>query len=787
MALRNRGWRTFAAVALLTLLLLAGLAFPLASAQAGSIFNPTAPAGNMPSVALPEVADFSFSDLPSFSEAGGIDFGAIDPSLIDRLGYDPSVFWKAGDHLESILDLGTLAPYTTLANWSLNTISGFVPGARWASIPLSAAVFLSNHSIEDIVDAVPLLGGYRLGEVRPIYDFLASELGWNPIQGGAMARLPLRRIADSVFGTVKFDLGEFDFEKYLISDVPNLDSMPFSNLVDWEKIKLGDIPFLDVVRWGSFGLGIVDLLTTAVARVDVVFGDAEGNQKERGRETVTGSYREGFAVPCDEESCSYLELTDVIDLGSLPGLPSVHGKQWISGKSQKVMGGSGFLVGEEPTGRNPFGPVFKVVMTDVSESEGKATFSLYFRLCFSFFGISACTPYILGPFPWFPASEGEIIVLGLDGGEGDAGSSGGGGLRPSREELEKLLREKNPEFAGKIERIAGQQPDYGEPGYYEDAVDTGASCSTYKGVHMGYLRQAIANVESLGSGDYRAVGEYVIADGGRNRGRALGKYQIMSYEPEIVRYVGSRPGGREFLARISGNEISVSEMQETMRTLFPPALQEKVVEEQFKRRINDARRKVNGGSEREVVYHLAGWYNPLGGGLNRGYAKRVTDYYFNNGLRAGVNGKCRAARSEGGCAGKLIVPTSGRWTSGYGNRVHPIHGDVRMHRGVDIGAPTGTPVRAADGGVVIYRGWIGGYGNVIQIRHCNGWVTWYCHLHTFQVSLNQRVSQGQIIATVGSTGGSTGPHLHFELHVSQGRQPVDPEKHLPKIPGSPRP
>lgn len=116
--------------------------------------------------------------------------------------------------------------------------------------------------------------------------------------------------------------------------------------------------------------------------------------------------------------------------------------------------------------------------------------------------------------------------------------------------------------------------------------------------------------------------------------------------------------------------------------------------------------------------------------------------------------------------GRLIRPVSGPITSPYGMRWG------RMHEGVDIGAATGTPVKAAASGRVTAAGWNGGYGNWIKIVHTPGLATGYAHLSSLGVRSGQAVGQGATIGQVGSTGDSTGPHLHFEVHVN-GR-PVNP-------------
>src|SRR5207244_13313636 len=127
--------------------------------------------------------------------------------------------------------------------------------------------------------------------------------------------------------------------------------------------------------------------------------------------------------------------------------------------------------------------------------------------------------------------------------------------------------------------------------------------------------------------------------------------------------------------------------------------------------------------------------------------------------------------------GVLSVPIPGApITSGFGPRVHPIYGDVRMHTGIDFGAGYGTPIHAAADGVVMSAGALGGYGNATVIDHGNGLATLYAHQSGMLVAPGQRVSRGQVIGYVGCTGLCTGPHLHFEVRVRG--TPVDPMQYL---------
>jgi murein DD-endopeptidase MepM/ murein hydrolase activator NlpD len=143
-----------------------------------------------------------------------------------------------------------------------------------------------------------------------------------------------------------------------------------------------------------------------------------------------------------------------------------------------------------------------------------------------------------------------------------------------------------------------------------------------------------------------------------------------------------------------------------------------------------------------------------------------------NSLTGVING----SSGGGGGTGSLIWPVNGPVTSPFGWRVNPILGSREFHTGIDIGVGYGTPIHAADSGTVIYATWMGGYGNVIIIDHGRGISTLYAHQSSLAVGNGAKVSRGQTIGYVGSTGFSTGPHLHFEVRLNGN--PVDPMAYL---------
>jgi murein DD-endopeptidase MepM/ murein hydrolase activator NlpD len=123
-----------------------------------------------------------------------------------------------------------------------------------------------------------------------------------------------------------------------------------------------------------------------------------------------------------------------------------------------------------------------------------------------------------------------------------------------------------------------------------------------------------------------------------------------------------------------------------------------------------------------------------------------------------------------------LWPAEGRLQSYFGHRVDPFSGEGAVHTGVDIVAPTGTPVHASADGVVLYATWMGGYGRLMVVDHGNGFQTYYAHLSRFAAMPGQEVRQGELIAYIGATGRVTAPHLHYE--VRQHGTPRNPSRFM---------
>ncbi|MCB0318289.1 MAG: M23 family metallopeptidase [Bdellovibrionales bacterium] len=131
-------------------------------------------------------------------------------------------------------------------------------------------------------------------------------------------------------------------------------------------------------------------------------------------------------------------------------------------------------------------------------------------------------------------------------------------------------------------------------------------------------------------------------------------------------------------------------------------------------------------------------------------------------------------------ANSFVYPLmSPRISSSYGLRKHPVLKVKKHHSGLDLAAPSGAPIRAISDGVVVFADPFGAYGNFVVIEHGNGLTSHYGHCETISVKQKQKVSAGEIIATVGKTGRVTGPHLHLEIR-SHGT-PQDPENYIPYL------
>ena len=214
-------------------------------------------------------------------------------------------------------------------------------------------------------------------------------------------------------------------------------------------------------------------------------------------------------------------------------------------------------------------------------------------------------------------------------------------------------------------------------------------------------------------------------------------------------------------------------LQAELQQYFPPEEQNSLFRADQENLINRAAKQGFSGSrliERVGQMHFGGpsadidfgSSDALGVLSGKTYGEKLANAYEN----AAKSGQKTCGKSTG----KLInpVPSGYQITSGFGYRVHPTSGEWKMHSGIDLAAPIGTPIVAADGGTVVEAGIVGGYGNFVEIEHEDGSKTWYGHLNTIHVKVGDPISQGEQLGTMGSTGVSTGSHLDFGVRLADG-------------------
>jgi LAS superfamily LD-carboxypeptidase LdcB len=294
-------------------------------------------------------------------------------------------------------------------------------------------------------------------------------------------------------------------------------------------------------------------------------------------------------------------------------------------------------------------------------------------------------------------------------------------------------------------------------------VSDGKTAAAYKGVDIAAFKNAITNVESRTTGLYKAVGVYV-NDGQGNIGRALGKYQFMSYGP-AKDIIGAKSGGAQFLAAMSNPNIDGSSYSAQVDQLFTSAEQEALMDAQVKHLADlVASQGLTGDRliKRMAEMHTGGDGAPSG--VDNKYSDSVVADYKKGGCVAG----------SGTSTGNLQYPVSAPISEGYLTDSNNWRG--RPHLAIDFRSPMGTPIHAADGGVVTFAGWDGDCGNRVTIDHKNGFTTTYCHMSQLNTAKGTPVSVDQVIGLVGSTGHSTGPHLHFA--VRKNGEPVNPLLYL---------
>ena len=682
------------------------------------------------------------------------DLGPLQSSSSVNVPGQGQVTLAAGTNAADLFTVGQLNTFG-FTDLSLDQISAATQ-LPLAQTPLSQFPFLQTLTVSQLVQSIPGLDQTPWSEVAPIQALVQQ-------QGIAVLGTTVGEIAPQLQGTIG-QLGD-QLGNFSVTQIPGLSGVSLGQLPGINLAKIADIPGLS--QFPLFNpLSIKDWFVP----FDIPFGMSEckigGDCHEHNIDNTASGNAKNMAIPCmggAKQSCAHIEVRrNFIN-------PTQH-IRWIS-KEQKVSGGSGLgsaICDKEPTGRFPLGLNPKVVLEKIDEKAGKIEFALYFSVHVDL--DESDSAHCVGPFPmpvFGSAKEKQLILFGPDNVPPNSPFASGVNAALC------AAQASNP-AAGSTTPIA--------------AASSAGSSGTYKGVNLDALKSAISNVESLGTGGYQAIGVYIPDDGAGNHGRGLGKYQFMSYGP-AKDIILQKPGGQAFLSQIDSPYTNIAQMQPQVTQFFTSQEQETLMNSQVKQLIDIAQSQ--GYSGDNLISRVAQMHN---GGI--GAAPGSSSQYSASVLASYKSGGGSSSTGSAPCGNSgasPIVPTScdgthklyqrpaqGPLTSPYGWRNDPYLGGWKLHAGQDVGAEYGSPVVAADCGVVIDvadTNVSGGYGNMIKLKHPDGNITLYGHMSQFKVMNGAQVLRGQVIGLVGSTGFSTGPHLHFEVHPG-GNAAVNPAPYV---------
>lgn len=354
-----------------------GLIMPKASAQV--------PVINSPNGFTPDWSRLKFSEM-IISSDGQVTYPGTRGNETRT--------WTAGQSIAEFMELGDFeTPELAIEKLNISTIAR-VQGINLSDLRLDDFQLTQWQTLPNLVRAVPGLGNRSIGNVPPIRDF-ARRFG---INRGTIANVSrYSNLRNVQIGRV------INLRNYPLTSIPNIQNASVNRFANWQDSKINGVPGLSTLTWDNLpGLQTLDL--SFIGKVDLVLRDIEANRTR----SISGSYQEGFNVPCRQNNCAHAEMA---------GIGRTTGTQWISGKVQKVKGGFGILKslngGQEPTGRNPFGSTFKQVIWNIDEASGSMETAMFFRICktIPFIG-RTCSPYFIGPVPFIEYREKDPIIFG---------------------------------------------------------------------------------------------------------------------------------------------------------------------------------------------------------------------------------------------------------------------------------------------------------------------------------------------------------------------------------------
>ncbi|MEY2831602.1 MAG: hypothetical protein RLZZ574_860 [Cyanobacteriota bacterium] len=394
----------------------------------------------------PNFSAITLRSLGSFSESG-----FIPDDYDDYVGYSLGRQWQAGDAVIDVLKLGDLDEALGIGRMRLGQIVT-KSGHQFHEVTLDRLGFIEEQTVASFIQANPQLKLESIENVPPLADLVTLIYGdrakiilnlpvqilidvphqsqFNPISLNKSLKtlsnktftLSQSETQASKIEISEVEMGELDLSQYTLEDVSGMEDSFVEDFEGWKNEYAGEVEGLADIFLDNFPNPVATTLAF-VSRVDTIWSDAHGEIKSG--QSVAGSNIAGYAVPCQTQ-CAHIELDDLENSGRDIRWIS-EGRRWMLGNDPNnanicpeapwgVDGGEGILgevnCGKEPTGRNPFGPTFKVALWNIDETTDTAETSIFFRICIRFPVDLGCTPYFIGPIPWLPANREDWIILG---------------------------------------------------------------------------------------------------------------------------------------------------------------------------------------------------------------------------------------------------------------------------------------------------------------------------------------------------------------------------------------
>lgn len=376
--------------------------FPAQAAESISIPTEVYTNGEQ-QVLAPDWSQIAWGSLPAIGESGEIQ---VSSKFLKELGYDPSRVWFSGDRPEQFVMLGDVRDAFHMEAFNLKDISG-LSGLAMETLTLNNFGLTQWQTPESLIKAIPKLGSLQVNQVAPIQDLLKIT--------GVESSGSIAQLIEQNPTFARMPLGELDLEQYNLQSIPGLSQTALGKFKGWQQSFIAQVPGLNSIPFNQFPIPLIGGNISVGLTSDIWSRAEHGDPEVPANYFISGTINrkdKTVPVPCEAgKPCAYIELSDPIGANA-----PLHGKRWVSGKTQQVKGGFGPLKavnnGWEPTGKLVFGSAFKVVLTDTDESKGIANFALYFRACvrIPFYGKS-CTPYFIGGIPWFPTNEKGLVVV----------------------------------------------------------------------------------------------------------------------------------------------------------------------------------------------------------------------------------------------------------------------------------------------------------------------------------------------------------------------------------------